>query len=187
MAETTESAPDVTEGAPADAPPGGDKGDQGKTFTQADIDRVVEQRLSRERAKFADYDQIKADAAELAKIRDGEKTELQKFQEQLANEQTARQTAESERDTLKRTQYGIDKGLPPALAKRLTAQAEADLDVEIEELKPFIPGAAKPDPPRRVGGGAGGSFKSGATGAEAEKRDPKAVAAEALRRLQNRD
>ncbi|HET6865460.1 MAG TPA: hypothetical protein VFH80_06035 [Solirubrobacteraceae bacterium] len=50
---------------------GGDGGDGGagtgttggeQTFTQADVDRIVRERVQRERAKFADYDEIKAKA-----------------------------------------------------------------------------------------------------------------------------
>ena len=35
-----------------------------KTFTQEDLDRIVQQRLAREREKYADYDSLKAKAAE---------------------------------------------------------------------------------------------------------------------------
>lgn len=46
---------------------GGNTGAGGAQYTppatQADMDRIVEQRLSRERAKFADYDDLKAKAA----------------------------------------------------------------------------------------------------------------------------
>ena len=45
-----------------DAPPadGGPKPDQ--SFTQADVDRIVSERIQRERTKFADYDDLKAKA-----------------------------------------------------------------------------------------------------------------------------
>jgi hypothetical protein len=52
------------------APKAGEGGDGGKqqeqTFTQADLDRVVRERVQRERAKFADYDDLKAKAGEKA-------------------------------------------------------------------------------------------------------------------------
>jgi hypothetical protein len=35
-----------------------------QTFTQADVDRIVRERVQRERAKYADYDDIKAKAGE---------------------------------------------------------------------------------------------------------------------------
>ena len=40
--------------------------------------------MARERAKFEKFDEYKTAAAELAQIRDGEKTELQKLTDQLA-------------------------------------------------------------------------------------------------------
>lgn len=52
-----------TEQPPAEDPKGGDKPD---SFTQADVDRIVADRLKREReatkAKYADYDDLKAKA-----------------------------------------------------------------------------------------------------------------------------
>ncbi|MCP1391213.1 MAG: hypothetical protein J5I35_00450, partial [Methanothrix harundinacea] len=44
-------------------------------FTQADVDRIVQERLSREKAKYADYDEIKAENMELkTKIAEAETT-----------------------------------------------------------------------------------------------------------------
>lgn len=59
-----------SEGAPEGAPEGGagegeSKGngqDQDKTFTQADVDRLIRERVQRERAKFSDYDDLKSKA-----------------------------------------------------------------------------------------------------------------------------
>ncbi len=45
-------------------------GDGATTFTQADVDRIVSERVQRERAKFADYDDLKAKAGEKATIED---------------------------------------------------------------------------------------------------------------------
>lgn len=41
-----------------------------QTFTQADLDRIVGERVQRERAKFADYDELKAKAGEKASAED---------------------------------------------------------------------------------------------------------------------
>lgn len=65
-----------------DAKPGdGDgkpDGDPGKTFTQAELDRVVSDRLARERAKFGDYETLKAAKAELDQIKADNASELDK-------------------------------------------------------------------------------------------------------------
>lgn len=53
-------------------------------LTQADVDRIVKDRVARERAKFADYDELKQAAARLAEIEEAQKTETQKAQEAAA-------------------------------------------------------------------------------------------------------
>jgi hypothetical protein len=57
---------------------GGNGGDAGKTFTQADLDRIVGERLTREKAKYADYDDLKTKAAEADKLRQERETENEK-------------------------------------------------------------------------------------------------------------
>jgi hypothetical protein len=39
------------------------EGQQGQALTQAEVDRIVRDRVARERAKYADYDELKAKAA----------------------------------------------------------------------------------------------------------------------------
>lgn len=43
---------------------GGKPDAEAKTFTQADLDRIVAERVSRERGKYADYDDLKKRAGE---------------------------------------------------------------------------------------------------------------------------
>jgi hypothetical protein len=52
-----------------------------KTFTQEDIDRVVKDRLARERGKYADYDELKAKAGKLDEIEAANQSELEKAQQ----------------------------------------------------------------------------------------------------------
>lgn len=58
----------------------------GKTFTQAELDEKITDRIKRERKKFADYDDLKAKLAEYEsqaeEQRQSELTDLQKAQEQ---------------------------------------------------------------------------------------------------------
>lgn len=51
-------------------------GDTGKTFTQAELDRVVSERLARERAKYGDVDSLKAAKAELDELKARNASEL---------------------------------------------------------------------------------------------------------------
>ena len=64
-----------------DAAGGGQQPETGRTFTQADIDRVVQDRLTRERAKYADYDNLKAAADKLRELEDAQKSELERAQQ----------------------------------------------------------------------------------------------------------
>jgi len=52
--------------------------DKPKTFTQADLDRIVKDRLKRERAQFADYADVKKKAEEYDKLTASQKSEIDK-------------------------------------------------------------------------------------------------------------
>lgn len=52
-----------------------------KTFTQDDVDRVVKERLARERGKYTDYDELKAKAGKLDEIEAANQSELEKAQQ----------------------------------------------------------------------------------------------------------
>src|SRR5690348_14144737 len=71
-----------------------------KTLTQADIDRAFAAGASRERekltAKYADYDELKAKAAEA----DKSKSQLDRIEQKLA--ETTERAAKAERDALVR-------------------------------------------------------------------------------------
>lgn len=56
---------------------------ESKTFTQADLDRIVQERLAKERKKYEGFDQYKQQADELGKIKEAEKSEVERLQEQL--------------------------------------------------------------------------------------------------------
>lgn len=69
------------------------RGGEGTTFSQADVDRIVRERLARQKAQFSDYDELKTKAGEFDKIAESQKTELQKANERAA--QAERQAAEA--------------------------------------------------------------------------------------------
>jgi hypothetical protein len=54
------------------------------TFTQADVDRIVRERLARQKSQFADYEDLKTKATEYDKIAEAQKSELDKAQERAA-------------------------------------------------------------------------------------------------------
>ena len=51
--------------------------------SQEALDKIVQSRIARERAKFADYDELKAKAAQFAAIEDAKKSDEQKWQERI--------------------------------------------------------------------------------------------------------
>ncbi len=107
--------------------------DDEKKFTQADVDRIVQERLAREKAKFADYDEIKAENADLkAKLAEHESKTL---------------------DSLK-AKIVTDLKLPPSLAGRLQGTTEAELKADgeklLKEIGPKEPVGGAGNPPGEV-------------------------------------
>lgn len=79
---------------PADGGDGGsDNGGDGRTFTQADLDRVVSERLARESKKFADYDDLKAKASQLDEMTAAQQSDHEKALEEARKGITAELTA----------------------------------------------------------------------------------------------
>ena len=52
-----------------------------KTFTQEELDSIVEGRLARERQKYADYEDLREKASKYDEYKEQSKTELQKEKE----------------------------------------------------------------------------------------------------------
>ncbi|MTE24834.1 DUF4355 domain-containing protein [Microbacterium sp. ZXX196] len=64
------------------------QGAEGREFqaitSQEDFDKAIQSRIARERAKYADYDELKSAKTELDQIRESQKTESEKAAERLA-------------------------------------------------------------------------------------------------------
>lgn len=58
-------------------------GSETKTFTQAELNAIVEARLARERDKYGDYDSLKEKAAKYDEVEEAKKTELQKATDKM--------------------------------------------------------------------------------------------------------
>ena len=93
-----------------------------KTFTQAELDAAVENRLARERAKFSDYEALKEKAAKFDQAEEARKSELQKAQESAAALTAQLQAKDKELATIKaRGKVSAETGVPEAL---LTGDSE---------------------------------------------------------------
>ena len=110
--------------------------------TQEEFDAAIKERLSREKAKYSDYDQLKSRVTELETENVGLKStieannqskadadkQLEKMQSQIAGYETASL----------RTRIALQNGLPYDLADRLQGIDEESLKSDAERLASFI-------------------------------------------------
>lgn len=161
------------------------KPDEGKTFTQEQLDDIIEKRLAREREKYADYDKLKeqvealaADKAELDKAKkkaeDEGKTVTEKVNEQLAalqkqleDEKEARHKSDSESLRLR---VAAAKGLSEAQARRLQGSTKEELEADADDLLETF-GGKKDDKPEERSGGFSRPKESLRPGASSENDD----------------
>ncbi len=110
--------------------------------TQEEFDAAIKERLSREKAKYSDYDQLKSRVTELETENVGLKStieannqsktdadkQLEKMQSQIADYETASL----------RTRIALQHGLPYDLADRLQGTDEESLKADAERLAGFM-------------------------------------------------
>lgn len=97
---------------------------ESKTFTQAELDKIVAERLTRERQKFAGFDELKEKAAKFDELEESSKTELQKATERAAkleNELNAYKKAEEVRTI--RAKVAEETGIPAHLLTEDTEES----------------------------------------------------------------
>lgn len=124
-----------------------------QTYTQADIDRIVGERLNREKSKYSDYDQLKQRAEQWDKFVAESKTEQEK-----ALDQARKDAADAARNET-RQEFGaklVDAHLTAAATGRMTPEALSALlagvnktafltdggDVDATKVTQFIDGIA---------------------------------------------
>jgi hypothetical protein len=151
---------------------------QDKTFTQADLDRVVEERLARAGKKFADYDDVKAKAARLDELEAASASDLDKAvaaaRKEVETELTAAHRAERIADKIAVAaagRFADPEDAPRYLSDAETAAKFVNSDGAIDtaaitaaidsllEAKPHLKASTetpKPPPPSAVGLGVTG-------------------------------
>lgn len=130
---------DNTTPTPAEAQPTTGTATPGEgMFTQADVDRIVGDRLSRERQRYADYDDLKA-AAEKATTLQGEYEEVlgkhSKAEHQLRMERAARR-------------HGLDDELMGFLSGETDEEVDAKAQTLAAKLSAATPAAEQRPGPR---------------------------------------
>lgn len=114
-----------------------------RTFTQAEVDAIIGDRLKREREKYADFETMKEKAAKYDAAVESEKSELQKATE-LAESYKSQLDALKKAETVRtiREKVAQEKGIPAHLLTADTeetcaAQADAMLAWHNPEPKPY--------------------------------------------------
>jgi SMC interacting uncharacterized protein involved in chromosome segregation len=130
---------------------------QERTFTQAEVDRIIKDRLERDHAKYSDYEELKEKASKYDEFEEASKSELEKATEKAKKLQ-------SELDTLKkankvrdiRSSVASEMGVPVEL---LSGDDEDSCKAQAEAILKF----AKPSYPNVKDGGETTRTSSGST------------------------
>lgn len=110
--------------------------------TQEEFDAAIKGRLSREKEKFSDYDQLKSRVEELEKENVGLKSTIEAANQNKVDadkqlEDLQNQIAGYETASL-RTRIALKYGLPYDLADRLQGNDEESFEVDAERLAGYI-------------------------------------------------
>lgn len=114
-----------------------------RTFSQDDVNRLIDERLKREREKYADYTDLKAKAAKWQEHEDAQKTELEKLQAQIADWQNRATQAEQRRQSaILRSSVMAEAAKQGVPADRIEAAYKllnsAELKVEADDAIPNL-------------------------------------------------
>lgn len=121
-----------------------DTGQQENTFepitSQEQLDRIVTNRLTRERAKFSDYDELKGKAARLDQLEAESKSELQRAQEHSADLQRQLEAykLKEQRDQWAK-EAALETGVDASLIRGNTAEEMLAHAQAIKALRPAYP------------------------------------------------
>ena len=124
MPENTETVENATQGAPAEAE---------RTFTQAEMDAIIGDRLKRERAKaaekYANYDELLQKASAFDEMQEASKSELQKAVEERDKLKAELDKMQAERERAELVaRVAAEKGVDAALLARMSGDVEANAE-----------------------------------------------------------
>ena len=117
-------------------------GQDNKTFTQAELEAVLADRLRREREKYKDYADLKKAAEEYQKIKEAQMSEQEKLQAKLAEYERKLQEKEREAEAARLEALKLkvldEMGLPKAWAARVFGKTEDEIKADAEALKKLL-------------------------------------------------
>ena len=99
--------------------------------SQEELDRIIQSRLARDRAKFADYDELKKAAEKLSQLEEANKSEAEKSAARA--EAAEKRAAELEAKAV-RAEVAAAKGVPVNL---LTGSTQEELEAAADALIAF--------------------------------------------------
>lgn len=129
-----------------------------RTFTQTEMDAIIRDRLSRERSKYADYDDIKAKAQKFDEAEEASKSELQKVTER-ANALQAQLDTLTKANAIRsiRDKVAAETGVPSDLLSGDTEEAckaQAEKLIAFKGTSPGYPSTRDAGEVSKVGGAA---------------------------------
>lgn len=112
-----------------------------RTFTQAEVDAIVSDRLKRDRTKYADYDALKEKAAAYDAAQEAQKMELEKVTERASALQAELDSIKQKNEVRDlRERISTETGVP---ARLLNAETEEEMreqaKVALEYMTPTYP------------------------------------------------
>lgn len=129
----SETSPEATNTDPK----GQEQGGFQPITTQADLDKLIGDRLARERAKYGDYADLKAKAAKLDEMEEASKSELQKLQERLSKAEAAVAAHEQAQQLERwRDEVSQETGIP---AKALAGNTLEEIKTHAKTLAELFP------------------------------------------------
>lgn len=114
--------------------PNGDGGTD-RSFTQSDVERIVGERLARERGKYADYDDLKAKASQFDELQTSQQSDLERLTSERDTLKTQSETSTAENMRLR---VALEKKLPAELIDRLQGSTKDELEADAEELLKLV-------------------------------------------------
>ena len=119
--------------------------------TQEELNRIVEGRLERERAKYANYEAYKADSEAYAAIKGKDyEGQIKGLSDDLAKARgdlgTMTKRAETAERSLLRSRVAREAGLPAELADRLAGEDEKAMKADAEALAKLVKPQQEPQP-----------------------------------------
>jgi len=135
------TATGTTPAAPTTPPEGG-------MFTQADVDRIVGERIARERQKFADYDDLKAAAAQASEFQG-------QYEDLVGKVSTTENDLWRERAARR---HGLDDELMGFLVGEDADELDARAKTLAEKLNAATPPPTRPGPRPDPSQGKGGDI-----------------------------